>query len=74
MLPGGGAQYPNMARGLYESEPLFRQIVDQGLRLPAAKRSTTTLKAVLFPPPGKEAEAAKRYQKPSRAAAGHLHH
>ncbi len=64
MLPGGGAQYPNMARGLYESEPLFRQIVDEGLGY-LQSRIDYDAKAVLFPPAGKEAEAATRYQKPS---------
>lgn len=28
MFPGGGAQYPNMAAGLYRSEPVFRKEVD----------------------------------------------
>jgi acyl transferase domain-containing protein/acyl carrier protein len=28
LFPGLGDQYPDMARGLYESEPLFREIVD----------------------------------------------
>lgn len=31
MFPGGGVQYPNMARGLFESEPEFREIVERGL-------------------------------------------
>lgn len=30
MFPGQGAQYPGMGKGLYESEPLFRSIVDRG--------------------------------------------
>jgi phthiocerol/phenolphthiocerol synthesis type-I polyketide synthase E len=29
MFPGGGAQYANMARGLYEQEPVFRRQIDQ---------------------------------------------
>src|SRR5205085_6798525 len=29
MFSGQGAQYVNMARGLYETEPVFRQVVDQ---------------------------------------------
>ena len=33
MLPGGGAHYPGMARGLYESEPVFRDIIDRGARI-----------------------------------------
>jgi phthiocerol/phenolphthiocerol synthesis type-I polyketide synthase E len=28
MFPGGGAQYPNMAAGLYRAEPVFRKEVD----------------------------------------------
>ncbi|MFW6049751.1 MAG: type I polyketide synthase [Myxococcota bacterium] len=31
MYPGGGAQHAGMARGLYESEPVFRRHVDEGL-------------------------------------------
>lgn len=31
MYPGGGAQYPRMARGLYELEPVFREHMDRGL-------------------------------------------
>ena len=29
MFPGGGAQYRDMGRGLYEREPVFRQTVDR---------------------------------------------
>ena len=28
MFPGGGAQYPDMAAGLYKAEPVFREAVD----------------------------------------------
>lgn len=31
MFPGGGAQYPLMGKRLYETEPLFRSAVDEGL-------------------------------------------
>ena len=31
LFPGGGAQYAGMARGLYETETVFRETVDQGL-------------------------------------------
>ncbi|TVR67515.1 MAG: polyketide synthase, partial [Gemmatimonadales bacterium] len=31
LFAGGGAQYPGMARDLYEAEPLFRREVDRGL-------------------------------------------
>ncbi|MFN3523113.1 MAG: amino acid adenylation domain-containing protein [Phenylobacterium sp.] len=33
MFPGQGAQYPDMGRGLYDSEPLFRKLVDQGAEI-----------------------------------------
>jgi acyl transferase domain-containing protein/thioesterase domain-containing protein len=31
MFPGGGAQYPDMARDLYETEPVFAEAMDRGL-------------------------------------------
>ncbi|MGJ8544831.1 MAG: type I polyketide synthase [Sulfitobacter sp.] len=31
MFPGGGAQYPDMARDLYETEPVFADWMDRGL-------------------------------------------
>ncbi len=31
MFPGGGAQYANMARDLYETEPVFAEWMDRGL-------------------------------------------
>lgn len=31
LLPGGGAQYPTMARDLYREEAVFRQSLDRGL-------------------------------------------
>ena len=31
LFPGGGAQYPHMARALYRDEPAFRRSVDEGL-------------------------------------------
>jgi acyl transferase domain-containing protein/acyl carrier protein len=33
MFPGQGSQYANMARGIYETESVFRQIVDTGAKL-----------------------------------------
>ncbi|MCP4664610.1 MAG: amino acid adenylation domain-containing protein, partial [bacterium] len=57
LFPGQGAQYVNMGRGLYESEPVFRDQVDRCAELlrPALGRD---LRGVLFPPAGSEAEAA----------------
>ncbi|SEK20422.1 Acyl transferase domain-containing protein [Roseivivax marinus] len=31
LFPGGGAQYPGMARDLYETEPVFAEWMDRGL-------------------------------------------
>ena len=33
LLPGGGAQYRHMGKGLYATDPVFRQHVDKGLEL-----------------------------------------
>ena len=33
MVPGQGAQYPGMGRRLYETEPLFRNVVDEGAEI-----------------------------------------
>jgi len=33
LLPGGGAQYRHMGRGLYETDAVFREHVDRGLSL-----------------------------------------
>ena len=33
MFPGGGSQFAGMARGLYETEPVFQDWVDQGLEI-----------------------------------------
>ena len=41
MLPGGGAQYAGMARGLYQTEPVFREWMDRGLAAPVGSRVWT---------------------------------
>jgi acyl transferase domain-containing protein/thioesterase domain-containing protein/NADPH-dependent curcumin reductase CurA len=48
LFPGQGAQYPNMGRGLYDSEPLFRTEVDQCLAILKRERNLD-LRSVLFP-------------------------
>ena len=64
MLPGGGAQYAGMARGLYETEPVFREWMDRGLDHMAAAHGTD-LRALWLPEPGLEAEADRRLLQPS---------
>ncbi|CAM2984090.1 Acyl transferase domain-containing protein [Paracoccus aminovorans] len=64
MLPGGGAQYAGMARGLYETEPVFRDWMDRGLDH-MAQAHGTDLRALWLPEPGAEAEADRRLLQPS---------
>lgn len=54
MFPGQGAQYVNMAKGLYEREPLFREAVDECLAL-VAPHMRVGLGQLLFPESGTEA-------------------
>ncbi|WP_134680271.1 type I polyketide synthase [Paracoccus ravus] len=64
MLPGGGAQYAGMARGLYETEPVFREWMDRGLDH-LAQAHGTDLRGFWLPEPGDEAEADRRLLQPS---------
>ncbi|HEY3572046.1 MAG TPA: amino acid adenylation domain-containing protein [Thermoanaerobaculia bacterium] len=47
LLPGVGDHYPGMARGLYESEPVFRRELDRCLDL-LRERSGEDLREVIF--------------------------
>lgn len=53
MFPGQGAQYVNMAKGLYDSEPVFREAVDHCLAL-VAPYMRVDLRGVLYPESGKQ--------------------
>ncbi|MTH63233.1 type I polyketide synthase [Paracoccus shanxieyensis] len=64
MLPGGGAQYAGMARGLYQTEPVFRDWMDRGLDHMASAHGTD-LRALWLPEPGAEAGADTRLLQPS---------
>ncbi|MFC3528616.1 SDR family NAD(P)-dependent oxidoreductase [Paracoccus mangrovi] len=64
MLPGGGAQYAGMARGLYDTEPVFREWMDRGLDH-MARAHGTDLRALWLPEPGAAAEADRRLLQPS---------
>jgi len=55
MFPGQGAQYVNMALGLYQAEPIFAQQLDRCCEL-VKPRLGLDLRDVLFPP-------AERYEK-----------
>ena len=51
LFPGLGDQYPDMARGLYESEPLFREVVDDCVER-LRPEIGLDLREVLFPAEG----------------------
>lgn len=53
MFPGQGAQYPQMAQGLYESDETFRAVADEGFAI-AQEVTGTDLKTVLFSADGGE--------------------
>ncbi|MEO8216232.1 MAG: SDR family NAD(P)-dependent oxidoreductase [Acidobacteriota bacterium] len=66
MFAGGGAQYPNMGRGLYESEEVFRAAVDECLEL-VERFIDFDAKSLLYPEDGAETEAAREMERPSRS-------
>ncbi len=63
MFPGGGAQYPGMARDLYETEPVFAEWMDRGLA--ALGPAEEEIRGLWLPQPGHEAAAAKGLLRPS---------
>jgi amino acid adenylation domain-containing protein len=65
MFPGGGAQYPDMGRDLYGSEPVFREAVERCLRL-LAERSDADFAGLMFPDE-ESAAGALELERPSRA-------
>jgi acyl transferase domain-containing protein len=65
-FPGGGAQYPNMAKDLYATEPAFASEVDRCLEI-LRSRESLDLFEVLFPPPEKLDTARAEILKPSLA-------
>ena len=66
MFAGGGAQYPGMGQGLYDTEPIYRATVDECLRLLTGVIDYD-LKALLLPAtPADRDAAAKALERPSR--------
>lgn len=57
MFPGQGSQYPGMAAGLYQSEPLVRQIIDDCCEV-LTPLLGLDLRGVLFPGPSRAETAA----------------
>ena len=62
MFPGTGDQYPGMGRQLYEHEPVFRENIDECLRI-LESLTGTDMREILYPPeepdgdPAPEAES-----------------
>src|SRR5579864_3144043 len=65
MFPGGGAQYANMGRDLYESETVYRATIDQCAEY-LRPSLDIDLRSLMFPDRD-VAEASKRMESPSRA-------
>ena len=59
MFPGQGAQYVNMALGLYDEEPLFREQVDQCAEL-LKPLLGLDLRDILYPAENRAEEAAEQ--------------
>ncbi|MGI9625472.1 MAG: type I polyketide synthase, partial [Longimicrobiales bacterium] len=66
MFAGGGAQYPGMARGLYDSEPVFKAALEECLGI-AGTHTDRDLFALLYPEAAEYAAAASELKRPSRA-------
>ncbi|NUB44946.1 SDR family NAD(P)-dependent oxidoreductase [Fertoebacter nigrum] len=64
MFPGGGAQFAGMARDLYETEPVFRDWMDQGLAILQPKLDYD-IRAVWLPEADGLAAANDRLKRPS---------
>jgi len=63
MFPGGGAQYPDMGRELYQREPVYSHVVDESLNL-LRQQWNIELRNLLFPQAGMEASAAAQLERP----------
>ncbi len=66
MFAGGGAQHPDMGRGLYDSEPVYRRAVDECLGI-LQSHLQLDLKPLLFPAAGQHEVATEELQRPSLA-------
>ena len=64
MFPGGGAQYADMARDLYETEPEFADWMDRGLDH-LQKQLDYDIRALWLPEPEDKTKADARLTRPS---------
>ncbi len=63
-FPGGGAQYAGMGKGLYESEPAYREAMDECLATIDGLLDVD-LRDLLFALPAQQAQATKQLERPS---------
>lgn len=64
MFPGGGAQYVRMGAGLYASEPLYKEQIDNGLAW-FRKRTGHDLRPFMFAADPDLAAASTEFERPS---------
>jgi len=64
MFPGQGAQYPNMTRGLYESEPVFSEAIDQCAKL-LEPMLGQDLRGLLYPDDADSEQAGEKLKQTS---------
>lgn len=64
MFPGGGAQYANMGRDLYETEPVYQDWMDRGLDILQAKLDYD-IREIWLPEEGGEDRANEKLRTPS---------
>ena len=74
MFPGQGAQYPGMAAGLYQTEPVVRRIIDRCARR-LKPQLGADLRRLLFPSARHQKDAAQtltdtRYASPWWSSTG----
>ncbi|MFT5154056.1 MAG: acyl transferase domain-containing protein, partial [Planctomycetota bacterium] len=70
LLPGGGAQHPLMARGLYETETVYREQMDRGLALLetlelGGAKVDFDLRALLFAPEAELDKVTPEFERPA---------
>jgi phthiocerol/phenolphthiocerol synthesis type-I polyketide synthase E len=68
MFPGQGAQYPGMARELYDAEPVVRDTLDECLA--RMSRLGVDLRPVLFPADGQVGDVSSRLSRTELAQPG----
>jgi acyl transferase domain-containing protein/thioesterase domain-containing protein len=64
LFPGGGAQYPRMGLGLYDSERIYREWIDRGLDM-ARQQVGQDLRPLIFPTEDSLIAARDTLERPS---------